>query len=72
VLLARNFLTEYLGFLYLALGVGAAAFMAFIACSDIGRISLGHPATFETSQRSDLKTNQCLNGRSLSREARIK
>jgi BCCT family betaine/carnitine transporter len=43
VTLARSFLTEKLGFLYLALGVGAGIFMAFIAFSDIGRISLGHP-----------------------------
>ena len=43
VSLARDFLTEKLGFLYLALGVGAGIFMAFIAFSDIGRISLGHP-----------------------------
>lgn len=41
--IARNFLTENLGFLYLALGAGAGAFMIFIAASDIGRISLGHP-----------------------------
>ncbi|MFQ5547178.1 MAG: BCCT family transporter [Woeseia sp.] len=43
VSLARNFLTENLGFLYLALGAGAGIFMLFIAFSDIGRISLGHP-----------------------------
>jgi len=41
--LARSFLTENLGFLYLALGAGAGVFMLFIALSDIGRISLGHP-----------------------------
>ncbi len=40
---ARSFLTEQLGFLYLALGVGAGVFMLYIAFSDIGRISLGHP-----------------------------
>jgi len=43
VLLARNFLTESLGFLYLALGAGAGIFVTYIAFSDIGRISLGHP-----------------------------
>lgn len=43
VTLARNFLTENLGFLYLALGAGAGIFMLYIAFSDIGRISLGHP-----------------------------
>ncbi|MFQ6005481.1 MAG: BCCT family transporter [Woeseia sp.] len=41
--LANTFLTENLGFLYLALGLGAGIFMVFIAFSDIGRISLGHP-----------------------------
>lgn len=41
--LARSFLTQNLGFLYLALGAGAGVFMLFIAFSDIGRISLGHP-----------------------------
>ncbi len=40
---ARNFLTENLGFLYLSLGVGAFIFMIYIASSDIGRISLGDP-----------------------------
>jgi BCCT family betaine/carnitine transporter len=40
---ARNFLTDQLGFLYLALGLGAGIFMMYIAFSDIGRISLGHP-----------------------------
>ena len=43
VLLAKNFITENLGFLYLAMGVGAGAFMLFIAFSDIGQISLGDP-----------------------------
>lgn len=43
VSLARDFLTENLGFLYLALGAGAGVFMIYIAFSDIGRISLGHP-----------------------------
>ena len=43
VALARDFLTDQLGFLYLALGAGAGVFMLFIAFSDIGRISLGHP-----------------------------
>ena len=40
---ARVFLTENLGFLYLSLGVGAFIFMVYIASSDIGRISLGDP-----------------------------
>ncbi len=43
VTLARSFLTENLGFLYLALGVGAGVFMLYIAFSDIGRILLGQP-----------------------------
>ncbi|NCF50582.1 BCCT family transporter [Gammaproteobacteria bacterium] len=43
VAVARDFLTDNLGFLYLALGAGAGIFMLFIAFSDIGRISLGHP-----------------------------
>ncbi len=41
--LARSFIVENFGFLYLALGLGAGIFMMFIAFSDIGRISLGHP-----------------------------
>ncbi len=41
--LARSFVVENFGFLYLALGFGAGIFMMFIAFSDIGRISLGHP-----------------------------
>ena len=41
--LARSFIVENFGFLYLALGFGAGIFMMFIAFSDIGRISLGHP-----------------------------
>ena len=40
---ARSFVVENLGFLYLPLGIGAFVFMLFIAFSDIGRISLGHP-----------------------------
>lgn len=43
VTIARSFLTENLGFLYLILGLGAGIFMTYIAFSDIGRISLGHP-----------------------------
>lgn len=41
--LARSFIVENFGFLYLALGFGAGVFMMFVAFSDIGRISLGHP-----------------------------
>ncbi len=41
--LARSFVVENFGFLYLALGFGAGVFMLFIAFSDIGKISLGHP-----------------------------
>jgi BCCT family betaine/carnitine transporter len=41
--LAKTFLTDNFGFLYLALGAGAAIFMIFIVFSDIGKISLGHP-----------------------------
>lgn len=43
VALARSFIVENFGFLYLALGFGAGVFMMFIAFSDIGRISLGDP-----------------------------
>jgi BCCT family betaine/carnitine transporter len=43
VALARAFVVENFGFLYLALGFGAGIFMLFIAFSDIGRISLGDP-----------------------------
>lgn len=43
VAVARGFIVESFGFLYLALGIGAGVFMLFIAFSDIGRISLGHP-----------------------------
>jgi BCCT family betaine/carnitine transporter len=41
--LARSFVVENFGFLYLSLGVGAGVFMLYIAFSDIGRISLGDP-----------------------------
>jgi BCCT family betaine/carnitine transporter len=41
--LARSFLVENFGFLYLSLGVGAGVFMLYIAFSDIGSIRLGHP-----------------------------
>lgn len=43
VALARSFVVENFGFLYLALGFGAGVFMLFIAFSDIGRITLGSP-----------------------------
>ena len=41
--LARSFVVENFGFLYLSLGVGAGVFVLYIAFSDIGRITLGHP-----------------------------
>lgn len=40
---ARIFVVETFGFAYLGFGVGAMIFMLFIAFSDIGRISFGHP-----------------------------
>ncbi|MFT6890007.1 MAG: BCCT family betaine/carnitine transporter [Halioglobus sp.] len=43
VLSARYFLTDTVGVLYLALGVGAFGFMLFICLSDIGNILLGAP-----------------------------
>ena len=43
VMSARNYLTDTLGVLYLALGMGAIGFMFFICVSDIGNILLGEP-----------------------------
>lgn len=43
VSIARAFIVENFGFVYLLLGVGAGIFMVYIAFSDIGKISLGHP-----------------------------
>ncbi|MEQ5819785.1 BCCT family transporter [Halomonas sp. H10-59] len=43
VIAAKNFITNELGVLYLALGLGASGFMLFIVFSDIGQIKLGDP-----------------------------
>ncbi len=40
---ARSFVVDYFGFAYIALGVGAMAFMIYIAFSNIGKIQLGDP-----------------------------
>ncbi|KUJ84590.1 MULTISPECIES: BCCT family transporter [Microbulbifer] len=40
---AKTFVTDKLGVLYLALGVGATLFVIFIVFSDIGNIKLGTP-----------------------------
>lgn len=39
--IAKNFMTDKLGFLYLALGLSAFFFMIYIVFSDIGQIKLG-------------------------------
>ncbi len=39
--LAKSFMTDKLGFLYLALGLAAFFFMVYIIFSDIGQIKLG-------------------------------
>ncbi|PMN68329.1 BCCT family transporter [Enterovibrio norvegicus] len=41
IAIAKTFMTDKLGFLYLALGIGAFFFMAYIVFSDIGQIKLG-------------------------------
>ncbi|KHT65071.1 choline transporter [Photobacterium gaetbulicola] len=43
IAIAKTFMTDKLGFLYLALGVGAFFFMIYIVFSDIGQIKLGDP-----------------------------
>ncbi|MBY5945195.1 BCCT family transporter [Photobacterium rosenbergii] len=43
IAVAKTFMTDKLGFLYLALGVGAFFFMIYIVFSDIGQIKLGDP-----------------------------
>ncbi|KLV03594.1 choline transporter [Photobacterium aquae] len=43
IAIAKTFMTDKLGFLYLALGVAAFFFMIYIIFSDIGQIKLGDP-----------------------------
>ena len=43
VKLAKNFLTEKLGFAYLGMGVAAFIFMLYVAFGEIGKIKLGEP-----------------------------
>ncbi|PSW11403.1 choline transporter [Photobacterium sanctipauli] len=43
IAIAKSFMTDKLGFLYLALGIGAFFFMVYIVFSDIGQIKLGDP-----------------------------
>ncbi|WP_162046769.1 BCCT family transporter [Vibrio taketomensis] len=40
---AKTFMTDKLGFLYLALGIGAFFFMVYVIFSDMGQIKLGEP-----------------------------
>ncbi|USH04427.1 BCCT family transporter [Grimontia kaedaensis] len=41
IAIAKTFMTDKLGFMYLALGIAAFFFMAYIVFSDIGQIKLG-------------------------------
>ncbi|MCQ1061248.1 BCCT family transporter [Photobacterium sp. ZSDE20] len=43
ITIAKTFMTDKLGFLYLSLGVAAFFFMIYIVFSDIGQIKLGDP-----------------------------
>ncbi|ELI6448443.1 BCCT family transporter [Photobacterium damselae] len=43
IAIAKSFMTDKLGFLYLGLGVAAFFFMIYIVFSDIGQIKLGDP-----------------------------
>lgn len=43
IVIAKSFMTDKLGFLYLGLGVAAFFFMIYIVFSDIGQIKLGDP-----------------------------
>ncbi|CAH0533922.1 L-carnitine/gamma-butyrobetaine antiporter [Vibrio stylophorae] len=43
IAIAKSFMTDTMGFLYLALGVAAFMFMGYIIFSDIGQIKLGDP-----------------------------
>ncbi|WP_422121428.1 BCCT family transporter [Photobacterium damselae] len=43
IAIAKSFMTDKLGFLYLGLGVSAFFFMIYIVFSDIGQIKLGDP-----------------------------
>ncbi|MEZ9646904.1 BCCT family transporter [Vibrio sp. 10N.261.52.C2] len=41
IAVAKTFMTDQLGFLYLALGLAACAFMVYVVFSDMGQIKLG-------------------------------
>ncbi|MCK6262051.1 BCCT family transporter [Vibrio sp. ZSDE26] len=41
IAIAKTFMTDKLGFLYLALGLAACAFMVYVVFSDMGQIKLG-------------------------------
>lgn len=43
IALAKTFMTDKLGFLYLTLGLGAFFFMIYVVFSDMGQIKLGDP-----------------------------
>ncbi|NOH98432.1 BCCT family transporter [Vibrio sp. 99-70-13A1] len=43
IAVAKIFMTDKLGFLYLALGLAACAFMVYVVFSDMGQIKLGEP-----------------------------
>ncbi len=43
IAVAKIFMTDKLGFLYLALGLSACAFMVYVVFSDMGQIKLGEP-----------------------------
>ena len=43
IAIAKSFMTDKLGFLYLALGIAAFFFMIYVVFSDMGQIKLGDP-----------------------------
>ncbi|PQJ61086.1 choline transporter [Vibrio chagasii] len=51
IAIAKTFMTDQLGFLYLALGLAACAFMVYVVFSDMGQIKLG-----EADEEPEFKT----------------
>lgn len=51
IAVAKTFMTDQLGFLYLALGLAACAFMVYVVFSDMGQIKLG-----EADEEPEFKT----------------
>jgi len=61
IAVAKTFMTDKLGFLYLALGLAAFIFMIYVVFSDMGQIKLGDPdekPEFTTASMGGLSTLQ--------------